>query len=572
MAAYKPLSLLQTRSYPGYQFFAEVRMREHGSGDCMKVVALTVLDWLRQRVGGESLPEELCAPPAKEYARVELTDLRSYHFSGGYSLDITSLPARGVWAARVKEPDVERAGKKAVVGRFFVTEIGLKQLEDHVELGVRIDVLDPLEAEEVPSAFRPAFLRTLFSARGLRFRQVEPLKYDHPALVNNPMALTRLTRLIQSQQNLMPIAVLTYASERKNVLELVERLDRRMGLTGQPESFAARLNQLALVPDMLEIGDPFLPYDADYMALHSLGYGRVYVVEDWLMSAFGQAIGERLNPGDLVLLEPARFGGAHRVLPCAPGESAEAREERRNAVLAEVHRYSKHKAYDFGQVVFEAAARRADMEERFRARMEELRLSHEQETDRRVEDLYSETQELLDLYEEEKSELTAQCEQLKAENQALAGKAAHLQSRVDQLSQQKTGVVVQTPPVDEFYADEQHDLILSILQEARKTFCAPGSRAEELLEGILGENQLTGEGLALFNRLKSILSDKNVNESDISDLRALGFEVSRRSNNHYRLVFRGNERYTFTLASTGSDVRGLKNSFSDIMVKLSVYK
>ena len=575
MADFKPLSLLQTRSYPGYQFFAEVRMREHPSEDCMKVVVLTVLEWLRQRIGGDALPEELQAPPPREYARLAADQLRSFHFSGGFSLDITSLPARGVWAARVKEPDVERQDKRAVIGRFFVTDIGVKRLDTHVELGIRIDVLDPLDvAQEVPGAYRPGFLRRLFAARGLRIRQVEPLRFGEPGLVNNPMALRRLTRLIADQQNLMPIAVLTYASERKNVMELAERLDRRIGLSGRPDSFVARLTQLALVPDMLEIGDPFLPYDAEYMALHSIGYGRVYVVEDWLLNAFAQAIDEKnLNPGDLVVLEPARFGGAHQVIPYVPGESADAREEKRARVLADMHHYSKRKAYAFGEVIFEPAARKIDMEERLRSRIDALRASHEEETERKLEDIYGEAQELIALYEEEKNEKAAECERLEAELRARDARAAHLEERIGRLSEKREGVTIATPPAEEFYTDEQRDLILSVLREARKTYCAAGTRAAELLDGILEQNELTGEGLEIFDRLKRILTGiRNLSERDVSDLRALGFEVSRRSNNHYRLVFRGNERYTFTLASTGSDVRGMRNSYSDIVSMLSVYK
>lgn len=84
---------------------------------------------------------------------------------------------------------------------------------------------------------------------------------------------------------------------------------------------------------------------------------------------------------------------------------------------------------------------------------------------------------------------------------------------------------------------------------------------------------MTGEGKKLFDQLKIILfRNKNITDTDVSDLRELGFEVTRNTDNHYRLVFRGDSRFTFTLPSTGSDVRGLKNSFSKIVRFLSVYK
>lgn len=115
--------------------------------------------------------------------------------------------------------------------------------------------------------------------------------------------------------------------------------------------------------------------------------------------------------------------------------------------------------------------------------------------------------------------------------------------------------------------------MISILRDAKRSYCAGGSRAEELLDGILESNELTGEGQKLFTRLKTILyRNKNITESDISDLQQLGFIVTTRGNNHYKLKFQGDPRYCFTLASTASEVRGMKNSYAEITRKISVYK
>ena len=175
--------------------------------------------------------------------------------------------------------------------------------------------------------------------------------------------------------------------------------------------------------------------------------------------------------------------------------------------------------------------------------------------------------------DEEKKLLNEEIDRLNKENQNLTGKVTYLEERNERISEAKEGIVIQVPRIEEFYEDEQKDLIVSILMEAKRSFCTEGTRADELLDGIIAENELTGEGKKLFERLKVILfRNKNITDSDISDLEALGFEVTRRPNNHYKLVFKGNPKYSFTLASTGSDVRGMKNSFSDISNQLSVYK
>ncbi len=48
-----------------------------------------------------------------------------------------------------------------------------------------------------------------------------------------------------------------------------------------------------------------------------------------------------------------------------------------------------------------------------------------------------------------------------------------------------------------------------------------------------------------------------------SALQELGFQVDQ-SGKHIKIVFQGDDRYTFTMASTGSDYRGGLNNASDI--------
>ena len=574
MPQYKPLGLLRTRTYPGYQFYATLRYKEQPPEACMRFAILTVMEWLREKIGWEDLPEELRTPPAGAFGRAEAEELRSYHFSGGFSLDITSLPEQGIWAARIREPDMEREGRKAVLGRAFETHIGFRRGQEDVECGVRIDVLDPLEAPEVPFAYRPAFLRRLFASPRLHIAQVEPLKYEEPTLVTNPMMLRRLTDLLRDERNQLPVIALTYGTQRRSVQEIVEKLDRSLGLTGSADSFSRQLSQLSLVPETLEFGEAQLPCDAEYMAAHSFGYARVYVIAERFFPALRRETGmDSLRPGDVLVAEPARYGGEMRRVPFEPSDSADTREARRNRLLEDMRCYSKRRQADFGGVIFEPAARRMEAEARFRARLQELRSGEESRAEEKIGEIYQEAQEMIALYEQETKEVRETCESLQAELQGLRGKNASLQERLERQAKREEGIVIRTPEVEEFYQDEQRDLIVSVLRDARRTYCAEGSRAEELLEGILAMNSPTGEGSRLMDQLKAILfRSKNLSDSDVSELRALGFEVTRRSNNHFRLVFRGNPRYVFTLASTGSDVRGMKNAYSEIAARLSVYK
>ena len=102
MPDFKPISLLTTKSYAGYQFLARLRYDGQTPGECLRFAALCYMDWLRQKIDADTLPEELNTPPAADFAKVDDSVLKSYHFSGGFVLDITAMPSRGMWAARVR--------------------------------------------------------------------------------------------------------------------------------------------------------------------------------------------------------------------------------------------------------------------------------------------------------------------------------------------------------------------------------------------------------------------------------------------------------------------------------------
>lgn len=126
-------------------------------------------------------------------------------------------------------------------------------------------------------------------------------------------------------------------------------------------------------------------------------------------------------------------------------------------------------------------------------------------------------------------------------------------------------------PIDEFFSGEQYDLVVTTLAKALRT-TETNTRAYELLEGILALNALRGEGKEVDETLKRVLSKgENVKERDLLELKAVGFEVVSDSN-HYRLIYKGNDKYVITLHKTPSDVRSGKNLVSDILNTISVYR
>ncbi len=90
------------------------------------------------------------------------------------------------------------------------------------------------------------------------------------------------------------------------------------------------------------------------------------------------------------------------------------------------------------------------------------------------------------------------------------------------------------------------------------------SRRMHVLQSIVTANPRTGEAEALRNRLKTLLRDfRSLDGRVRSALQAMGFAISE-DGKHYKIVFQGDDRYTFTMPKSGSDHRGGLNLASDI--------
>lgn len=155
------------------------------------------------------------------------------------------------------------------------------------------------------------------------------------------------------------------------------------------------------------------------------------------------------------------------------------------------------------------------------------------------------------------------------ENKSLVAQNENLIQAINSRDEGKK--MLRSAPIDEFFNGEQYDLVVTILAKALRN-TETDTRAYELLEGILAENEVQGEGMAVDETLKRVLSKgENIKERDLLDLQSLGFEVISDSN-HYRLIYKGNEKYVITLHKTPSDARSGKNLVSDILKTISIYR
>ena len=85
-ADYRTVRLMKNRLYPTYQLHAVMAARKTTPEDGLKIGVLTILDWLRHRLGPDA-PETLTAPQPEQYADFSRLCHRHCFAAGAGSMD-----------------------------------------------------------------------------------------------------------------------------------------------------------------------------------------------------------------------------------------------------------------------------------------------------------------------------------------------------------------------------------------------------------------------------------------------------------------------------------------------------
>lgn len=143
---------------------------------------------------------------------------------------------------------------------------------------------------------------------------------------------------------------------------------------------------------------------------------------------------------------------------------------------------------------------------------------------------------------------------------------ARLQAEIRRYQAQnpmQSGLVVKTAPEQDLFPGEILGIVRDALSDAA-TRVPEDSRRQHVLQGIVSANPATGEAEAMRTRLKTLLRDfRSMDHKLKSALQDLGFGIAD-DGKHTKLVFQGDDRYTFAVPKSGSDYRGGLNLASDI--------
>ena len=450
---YSPRPLSPSREYPGYQFHAVLSLENRSADECFRYAALTIQNWLCERIKEADgiVPEEIICPKPDEYMTIAATGLHSCRLP--YA-EIISLPEQGVWSFMVREPDPE------IAARAYGTYAGLRiKDENEVEFAVCITVTDrdPMLPEK-DKAYRPQFIRLLFETDGMTLRQACPLLFRKYTEIRDRRGINRLKELADDRTNQHPLIVFTQAERRIAPVDFESIASDVLKKPGLPPSVTKSFHPAP--PADPKRNEHETPYDVTEFARHVYGFALVWLILPEAFPEFKNRFRKPLlNDGDIVMIEPKAFGGTITTIPYQAGMRSGWYKDITDDLLSSLQCYSKHKPYDYGNVLFIEEARQLaraleldrirgsmprDNSEELRSVLEQLErereLSHDQADqihDLRVQ-MLSEYQRGVDNNQQRINELEEQLLGIKAENARLKATNESMRSTYAEFSAMKS--------------------------------------------------------------------------------------------------------------------------------------
>lgn len=193
---------------------------------------------------------------------------------------------------------------------------------------------------------------------------------------------------------------------------------------------------------------------------------------------------------------------------------------------------------------------KSQIESRMKAETEKQKAETEkQKAEDEVEKVYEAFDEDLQSLQEKVAELTKANEALQYENQGLRAKYAAADATP----------VLFLGDEEDFYQGEIRDMILGTLNEALSA-TEKATRKADVLEDILENNTYYHLSEERKQRVKALFKGyKNLTGAMRQELMSLGFEVTE-AGKHYKITYRGDQRYMVTVGKTPSDNRSGSNN------------
>lgn len=160
------------------------------------------------------------------------------------------------------------------------------------------------------------------------------------------------------------------------------------------------------------------------------------------------------------------------------------------------------------------------------------------------------------------AEMASKVEELEDAEREIARLKAELRI-YEARSARSSGITLSTGEEQDLFPNEITGVVLDALRGAAASV-TKDSRRDHILQSVIGSNSLNSEAGSRRDLLKELLrGHESLTQKTRKGLEGLGFTVLEEGK-HLKLLYQGDDRYTFSLPKSGSDHRGGLNAAGDI--------
>ena len=323
-----PVRLLKTNKYLTYQFYGEMFHHALKAEEGIRYAALACYSWLRRRLEGNVIPEELLMPGKEEYGRVSDEKFRSFSISGDHIIEVESDLDEGLWALRIIENDLG-ALDDPVAGRTIQSDIAFRVIDRKLECGFRTTISDKEDVKKA-ECIRFSLVKELANDPLFGLKQVERI-FDHTDNLCEEDALDDVYSLYLNRDNQLPLVFYSYDDFSEDEQGYIGSID---------QSKIYELKRKSIRVNVLKKSEAY--------ASRYAGIARPYFLASRLFPHFDRLFHSGpLKKGDVIVIEPKRSGGRIRIYDY----------EDKDAYRNELSNFTRDRDIDFRDVLFAEEAK-----------------------------------------------------------------------------------------------------------------------------------------------------------------------------------------------------------------------
>lgn len=274
---------------------------------------------------------------------------------------------------QLTEPDLgprpgrDNQNRPPVPGRIFETNIAYRIFTEKVECGFRTLVSEPVGTTQACEVYRLAFIKHLARDPLVGLRQGCWSLINTAHCLNGTGPIKALNGWLKDEQRMMPAVVFAEYSSKVSerlAVPVVVKADYNLpplppienpGLTEYKKAELIRELLPALSNQEEEIK---LPFDISKLAHYRMGYAQFFILPVEQLETFSSITRQTIRPGDILVFEPAAFGGEVIFYPYnyIKGNPIQVLRE----IEEYIQNYPKKKPMSFGNVAFLPEAKAID--------------------------------------------------------------------------------------------------------------------------------------------------------------------------------------------------------------------